>query len=262
MSAADLEIAVLYETHALLADIISPSLYTVSGAASEQQVIFISEETFALFTIRVGEFVSEPRQPVIVAGRSRKVSLLGGLTVVVPGLAEQSARALQNTVDAFRDWMEAKDACQFWCGEIGAHLSVDLTRRVLWKTHANLRKHTAFRLGSVMHSLQCWTRKSGYALADADVRVALDAFDEWLRGYVEYNATMVAELLGGIFLELNRVVHERWTANGCTSDTGRIVHPIGASAAFAEVHASLMSLKRYPESRITDYTPTTVSSIV
>jgi hypothetical protein len=56
---ADLEVAVLYEAHDLLADIIAPFLYQVAGAAGEQQIVFASSETLELFVIRFGEFLAD-----------------------------------------------------------------------------------------------------------------------------------------------------------------------------------------------------------
>ena len=57
--------------------------------------------------------------------------------------------------------------------------------------------------------LQRWTAASGYHPAGTDVFDALESFHHWLMGYAEYHATMVAELLGGVFFALNRVVWER-----------------------------------------------------
>lgn len=105
MSTADSEIAILYESHELLADIISPFLYGISGTASEQQAVFISDETLALFAIRVGEFLSAPTQAILVDDVPWKHSLLSGLELVAPQLREPSGPALKQCVGVVHDWM-------------------------------------------------------------------------------------------------------------------------------------------------------------
>jgi hypothetical protein len=60
-----------------------------------------------------------------------------------------------------------------------------------------------------------------------------------------------------VFLALNRVVVERWEANGRTNDGRRISHPVGASTFFQDLHTTVLVFRRYETERITTYTPTT-----
>lgn len=256
-SSGDLEVAVLYEAHDLLAQIISGFLYQVHGPPGQQLVRFTSAETFDLFSIRVGEFLAESTETSRVDGAPANLSLLSGLEWVSQRLAERNAPVLREDVLSLQSWMDTVDEETFWCGGLGRRFFLRVERRQLWKTHANLCKHTPFRLGDVMKKLQRWTRDETPPVEGVELLELMRSFREWIRGYAEHHATKVAELFGHVFASLNQVVWERWEANGRTNHCDRIRHPPRTSLVYAGVHTELLAFKRYTDDRISAYIPST-----
>jgi hypothetical protein len=256
-SAGDLEVAVLHEAHDLMADIVTPFLYSVSGAPGDQQAVFKSAEAFRLFAIRASELWSEARENVSVPGAPQNVSVLGGLQWLTPQLKERAAVDLAAALAELSSWLDQPDSCRFWCGALSDHFEFTVPRRHLWTLWANAIKHTFLRLQKVTKQISGWCDASGKPVKDSDVLYVLEAFEEWLAGYCEYHATRLAELIGRVLLALNKLVHERWEANGRTNDARRIAHPPGTSTFFQDLHTSVLVFHRYDESRITDYLPET-----
>lgn len=247
----------LHEAHDLMADIITPFLYSVSGSTGDQQAVFKSAEAFRLFAIRVSELWSEARSNVTVDGAPPNLSILAGLHWVTPRLTEKSAAELNIRLTELSCWLDDVDPSRFWCGDLDEHFEFRVARRHLWTVWANSIKHTFLRLQKVATQVSAWCQSAGKPVKDSDVLYVLDAFEEWLSGYCEYHATTMAELIGRVFLALNRVVVERWEANGRSNDSRRISHPAGASTFFKDLHTSVLVFHRYDNDRITNYIPTT-----
>jgi hypothetical protein len=256
-SPGDLEVAILYEAHDLMASTTTPFLYTVSGQPGNQQAIFKSAEAFQLFAIRVSEQWSEARSNVVVDGAPSNLSILDGLHWVIPRLREKSAAELAARLTDLSSWLDTVDLCRFWCGELQDHFEFRVARRHLWNVWANTLKHTFLRLQKVTGQINVWCKAAGKPVKDSDILYVLDAFEQWLSGYCEYHATMVAELVARVFLALNEVVIERSDANGGSNDARVISHPAGASTFFQDLHTSLLVFHRYPEGRISSYIPST-----
>jgi hypothetical protein len=256
-SPGDLEIAILHEAHSLMADIITPRLYKVVGIPSEQMIHFATGAAFELFAIRVAELVSESRGNVKIPGVPANVSLVSGLTWVADRLSEPGTASLRAQLRTLTAWLEERDPCRFWCAGLGVEMTFYVPRIQLWNVFGNNLKHTFLRLQRVTKQLHRWSADAGLIVDGSDVLHVLDAFGEWLRGYCEYHASMVAELIGRVFDALNNIIWQRWQANGATNKSSQIVHPPGASSYFQDLHGSLLVFRRYDETRITALIPET-----
>lgn len=260
-SAGDLEIVVLYEAHSLMADIISPQLYHVVGQPDAQNVHFHGRPAFRLFAIRAAELWSEAADNVAVSGVPKNLSILNGLAWVTEQIPEGSAKNLATAVGSLRVWLDTVDPCRFWCPEINRELNLPVPRRSLWNAWANAEKHTLLRLQQVMRNIKTWATAVDIKLRDEHLPAVLASFIEWASGYCEYHATMVAELIGKAFWQLNVLIEERWRANNCSNNSGTISHPVGTSSSFFKgLHTDLLVFHRYNEARILPLTPHTSPS--
>lgn len=253
----DLEIALIHETHGMLAGIISSFLYRVVGEPPHQNLSFHTAEAMSLFCIRVGEFLADARNNVNVDAAPRNLSVTAGLGWLVTRLAENSAANLARRLQVLEVWLDTVDPCRFWCPGVDTTLTFSVSRRQLWNIQANTQKHTFLKLQRITRQVAQWSDAAGRPVVGSEVLHVLDSFGEWLHGYCEYHATMLAELLGHLFHALNNVVAERWAANGRSNDSRAIQHPADASAFFRDLHASVLVLKTYPDARIASLTPQT-----
>jgi hypothetical protein len=72
-----------------------------------------------------------------------------------------------------------------------------------------------------------------------------------------YHATFLLEILGNLFLRLNRLVWLRFRRNP-TNNVALIHHPNGVTDdVFRNMYGAVLIFKRYDETRILDYTPVT-----
>ena len=250
------------QSHDLMASIVSPFLYEVAGTEGDQIVSFKTRETFSLFAIRVGELISEARGNVAVQGAPANLSLVNGLRWVTSRLAERSAAPLASELAALESWLSTTDSCRFWCSGLDMHFTFSATRSQLWNIHANNAKHNFLRLQKVTKQLASWAAVAGRPVRGSEVLNVLESFTEWLDGYCQYHSTRMTELVGRVLAALNAVIVERWEANDRSNDSRIIAHPQGTSEFFEGLHTGLLVFRRYSESRIWDYVPSTSPNLL
>jgi len=74
---------------------------------------------------------------------------------------------------------------------------------------------------------------------------------------LQYHSSNILELLGNIFESLNALVIKRFEANP-TNKVSEIDFPDGVTSdVFRDMYGSVLILKRYEKSRISDFTPIT-----
>lgn len=257
VSAADLEIAILHESHALMADLISSFLYSVVGDVPEQMVQFKTRETFTLFSIRVIELISGSLSSARVAGVPQNLSLLEGVKWVSERISETRARKLLAEVSTLDEWLDTKDVCHFWCGGLSSHFTFSVRRRNLWNFYGNSQKHSFLRLQMKIEQLSAWCVKANQPVVGSAIFDVLASFGEWLDGYADYHSSRFVELIGHVFAALNEVIAERWEANGRANDSRIIQHPSGVSEFFEGLHTQVLVGQHYSHERIWDLIPET-----
>jgi len=250
---ADLEIVFLHETHSLLADIISDEYYKTLGTPPVE-VSFHSRGTLLGFLSHVEELVAEAKDTVTIEGKPLSMSLLGAAERFCERHQEEAQQSgLAESVSALRSWLNTTVDFRFRGAD--SILSLPLTRRKQIWYAANLGKHHLLRIGALSADLRARLAKKKVPLEGADFAMLREPFVEELESRFLYLATLLVELLGRLFLALNKVVVSRRTAAG-TNDAGRIPMPEGVTSdSMRDLYGSTLVFKGYTDERIQAHTP-------
>lgn len=255
-SEGDLEVVVLFEAHSLLASIIGPDFYTIYGQQPEQETSFKDSVCFDHFLVLSHEFIAE--SPVKFDGHSITLSLQSGLKRFCdryPAEGEHSGltEALRN-LDA---WLATVEVIRRWSGGANQEVRLAIPHRQMLSLIANAAKHQLLRLSTQLDKLQRWCVTAGYTFSAAQlIDVHEDLVDE-LRGAFQYYSTVFIELLGRVFVALNRAVSVRFAKNP-TNDVSRMNMPPGVTDdVFRNLYGDLLVFHNYDEERIVRFTPTT-----
>jgi len=205
----DLEAVILAESFDLLASVVGPYMYRVSGDPGEQQAIFASAEVQALFYIRVHEFLAEATRISLSPSTPSALSLFsagGWLCGRHPDRAKRTGlEAAYKTASA---WFGQVHRIVFWAPSVWRHLRLELSMAALIAMRANLEKHQLLRLNREIRRLQSKCVESGCRLSLIEAVAVRGEFEDHARGMLEYHATEVAELVGRYFLALFRFARE------------------------------------------------------
>lgn len=254
LSAGDLEVVYLYETHDLLARIIGPEYFRLVG----DEVLFHTSGRFDDFFVHVEELLSESGQRSSFSEAPTEQSLVGvGDWFVARAKSERAAPALGRASTALRTWLADAPSFRFFAAEIGRHLEFPLSRRGMIYYSANLSKHRLLRLGTLLTRLHALLESHGETLSDHELMAVRDSFQAELRLRLSFLGTQLVELLGRYFQALNQLIVERRESAG-TNDARLMPMPPGLSSdVFRELYSSTLVFKSYDHSRIFDFTPTT-----
>ena len=258
-SDGDLEIVLLHESHEALASIIGKDLYTVSGDAPNQEIWFQNDRCFDLFLVLLVELFAEGRDVVTINGRKKNLGLLDGLGWLDLKLrAETTDCGLSAALTELRDWLDTETLFEVWCPDIEMQVNFPITRRDLIWFGANHVKHSLLRLSGVLSKLS-------QKLETADIEVprqhtvhVLDATIEEIRSRLIYHSTFIIELLGKLFISINRLILGRFAFNP-TNRTDDMVMPEGVTSdVFRNLYADVLVFKCYDEQdRIRAFVPVT-----
>ena len=258
-SEGDLEIVLLHEAHGALASIIGKDLYTVSGDAPNQEIRFQDERRFDLFLVLLVDLFAEGRDVVTINGGRRNLGLLDGLGWLDQKLPVESADCgLNAALRELTNWLDAETHFEVWCPDIETQINFPITRRDLIWFAGNHVKHSLLRLSGVLSKL---ARK----LEAADIEVphqhtvhVLDATIEEIRGRLTYHSTFIIEMLGALFMSINRIIVERFKRNP-TNRVEDMVMPEGVTSdVFRNLYGDVLVFKRYDEGdRIRVFIPVT-----
>lgn len=253
---ADYEIALLHEAHEALADIITPKLYKIAGPAGDQQIVFHTAEHFELFLVRLVELFSAGAP---IGSQTRNVQLIEGLAWLAATHPAEAARCgLGEPVATLQSWAGEETDVEFWCGELGLQIKLRLSRRdIIWFA-ANCAKHGLLRLSVVLEKLERKLNANGVSVPPADIVAILPDLRQEATNRVEYHASYLVEMIGHVFVALNRIAWRRFKANP-TNETRKMTMPVGVSSdVFRNLYGSFLVFKRYDEAtRITTYIPET-----
>ena len=257
-SEGDLEVVLLHESHSVLADIIGPELYTVGGIAPEQSVLFHTRSSFNLFLILVVEFFADGPRSAFINQNFQNWSLLKGLRWLSDRYAAESKHTgLNETVTALEAWVAKEVPFNFWCPDVGNEVRFSLKNEQLISFGANTAKHHLFRLADLMGKLESLCKQAGYNFTAQQFPAVLTCMTEEVRSRLQYHSSYLIELLGNVFLALNRLVVARFNQNP-TNHVNKMTIPAGVTSdVFRDLYGSVMVFKRYEESRISNHTPVT-----
>ena len=258
-SEGDLEIVLLHESHGALASIIAREFYTISGDAPNQEIRFSDERRFDLFLVLLVEFFAEGHNVVTINGRKKNLGLLDGLSWLdQKHRAESEECGLNAALTELRNWLDTETHLEVWCPDIDMQVNFPITRRDLIWFGANHVKHSLLRLSGVMSKL---TRK----LEAADMEVphqhtvhVLNTTIEEIRSRLTYHSTFIIEMLGALFISINRLILDRFAANP-TNRVDDMVMPEGVTSyVFRNLYGEVLVFKRYDEQdRIRAFVPVT-----
>ena len=255
-SEGDLEVVLLHETHSLLAEIISPELYSVGGVPPEESVQFHTRASFTLFLILVVEFFAEGPRSAFINEKFQNWSLLKSLRWFCDRYPDEAnAAGLQEAVSSVENWVAEKVDFQFWCPDVNTHVSFSLENEQLISFGANAAKHHLFRLSSLLKKLESLCVKAGYEFTPQQFPAVLASMNEEVTSRLHYHSSYLLELLGNVFFALNTLVKTRFAQNP-TNRVSEMTVPAGVTSdVFRGLYGSVMVSKRYEDSRIRDYTP-------
>ena len=258
-SDGDLEIVLLHESHEALASIIGKDLYVVSGDPPNQEIRFPDERRFDLFLVLLVELFAEGRDVVTINNRRKDLGLLDGLVWLEQKLqAETKGCGLKAALTELREWLDTETRFEVWCPDIEMQVNFSITRREMIWFGANHVKHSLPRLSGVLSKL---ARK----LEAADIEVprqntvhVLNVTIEQIRGQLIYHSTFIVELLGKLFISINRLILGRFAANP-TNRVEDMAMPEGVTSdVFRNLYGEVLVFKRYDEQdRIRAFVPVT-----
>lgn len=255
-SEGDLEVVVLFEAHSLLASIIGPDFYTIYGQAPEQDASFKDSVCFDHFLVLAHEFIAE--SSIKCDGHSTTLSLQSGLKRFCDRYpAEGEASGLTEALRNFDAWLDAVEVIKRWSGGANQEVKLSIPHKQMLALIANAAKHQLLRLTIQLDKLRRWCATAGYTFSAGQIiDVHEDLVDE-LRGAFQYYSTLLIELIGRVFVGLNRVVSVRFTKNP-TNDVSRMDIPAGVTDdVFKNLYGDLLVFHNYDEERIVRFTPTT-----
>lgn len=261
---ADLEAVLLAEAFSLLAAVIGPYTYTVSGRRGQQQALFANADAYTLFYIRVNEFLAERELRGALAAARPSVSLLSGLEWLASRYAgEAKVAGLDQACHQARDWVTATHHIVFWAPSIWRHVRLSLPARTMIAMRANFEKHHVMRLDQELTRLRRKCAAAGCPLSVAETLGVRAEFDDHLKGMLEYHATRVVELLGRLLLSQWNFVRRRYEQNPTNN-----LDLIAGSAQYShEVFrymygSTVLGLAQWSEERITSCIPETAPSLL
>ncbi|MXY40091.1 MAG: hypothetical protein F4Y62_09850 [Rhodospirillaceae bacterium] len=247
-SEGDLEIVLLYESHGALASIIGKGSYTISGDAPNQEIWFPDERRFGLFLILLVELFAEGRDVVTINGSRKNLGLLDGL-----GWLDQKHRAesegcgLNAALTELRNWLDTETQFEVWCPDIDLQVSFPITRRDLIWFGANHEKHSLLRLSGVLSKLARKLEVAGIVVPHQHTVHVLNTAIEEIRNRLLYHSTYIIEMLGALFISINRIMLERFAANP-TNRVDDMVMPEGVTSdVFRNLYGEALVFKRYDE---------------
>jgi hypothetical protein len=257
-SEGDLEVVLLHEAHGLLADIIGPDLYTVGGTPPEQSVLFHTHSSFNLFLILLLEFIAEGQQSTLIDEKYQNLSLLKGLVwFCAKHENEANENDLVGAILGFESWVKKEVPIKFWCPEVDTEIEFVLSNEQLISFGANTTKHHLFRLSALLGKLESKCNNAGYSFLPQQLSAVLSSMIEEVNSRLQYHSSNIIEMLGTIFLRLNALIIGRFEENP-TNRVSEMVFPEGlTSDIFKDMYGSVLVFKRYENTRISNYTPTT-----
>jgi len=256
-SSGDLEVVVLNEAHSALASIIGPDLYKIGGEAPEQTAIFHDDPAFDLFLIFAGEFFSEGVRSANISGKYQNYSLFSALmSLAEKHQGEMQARYLHSVLEKTDAWMTREVEFEFWCPEVQTQIKLLLSRKQVLHFGNVAVKHNLLRLSDLLTKLAKWCQDADYQFSSQQLIPVFNSMNEEVRNRLRYHATYMLELLGEVFMAVNRIIVSRFDANP-TNRADQTHFPSDLTDdVFRDLYSSMLVFRRYDEDkRIRAYTP-------
>lgn len=257
-SEGDLEVVLLHETHGALARIIGPELYFIGGTPPEQTIMFHNGPSFDLFLVLIVEFLAEAKGNVYINGSYQNHSILSALKWFCE-IHENEAKdaGLDISLANLSEWVDRDVPFSFWCPAINQQIEITLSNRHLVNFGANATKHHLLRLPQLLSKLESLCRAANYNLTSQEIIGVMEPMIDETNSRLRYHSTYLVELLGNLFLSINKIITNRFAVNP-TNIVEEMHFPSGVTSdIFRDLYGSVLVFMRYPESRITDYTPVT-----
>jgi hypothetical protein len=250
-TAGDLEVVVLYEAHALLAELISAEYYTLVGSPPKE-VRFHTSAAMWNFCVHVHELIAEGPN-VAVEGVTRP-SLLDGLGWFGRRHPSEARGAgLDAAVATLAEWLAAEREVKFWCADVDTEFQFRMARADLIKFAANFSKHRLLRLNKLMAQLRALTARAGHEVRGTQLVAVREPFVAEVQSRLLYLASWLVELLGELWAALNAVVVTRSDVER-TNDVRMMRIPDGVTSdAIRNLYGETLVFKRYDEDRVTRY---------
>lgn len=257
-SDGDLEVILLHESHSVLAEIIGPELYSVGGTAPEQSVLFHTRSSFNLFLIYIVEFFAEGARSAFIDNKFQNWSLSKALRWLCDRYPEEAmASSLDEAVSNIEAWVAREVPIEFWCPDVNATISFPLTNEKLISFGANTAKHHLLRLADLLGKLEALCKTAGYSFTAQQYPAILASMIEEVRSRLLYHSSYLIELLGQVFLALNRLIVTRFNKNP-TNRVNEMTIPVGVTSdVFKNLYGEVMVFKRFDDRRILNHTPVT-----
>lgn len=252
----DLEAVVIAETYDLLASVVGPYMYRVSGPPGEQQAMFQSREAQALFYVRVHEFLADASLPVVDSAPANLSLFNAGLWLAQKYPDEAKSAGLDHAYGAAQAWFSIIHRVVFWAPSVRRHLRLEVPMQTLIAMRANMEKHRLLRLDREIRRLRAKCSASGCELSIVETVAAREEFEEHLRGMLNYHGTEVTENVARCFLAVYEFLRNRYMQNP-TNKLDQVLCPAGVTDdVFRYMYASaVVGLSRWTERRIVESLP-------
>lgn len=186
------------------------------------------------------------------------MSLLTGLEIFAArNLKEATHSGLAENLAKLNAWLDSKEDVPFAPPDGGKHISLSLSHRDMLNVTANAMKHHQLRLSDQLKKLKGWCAAAGYDYDPHQLMEVNRALIVELHNGLEYYQTLLTELLGTLFISVNRIVIGRFAENP-TNDVSKMTFPQGVpSEVIQNLYGDLLVFHSYTDERITNHTPAT-----
>jgi len=178
--------------------LVTPSLFKLSGADPESSIIFDSETEQRLFNILLVDFLNPMDADLVGASQS----VLEGLRAIcaTPNFDEDGSVAfLCSAVDALQTWLDQEFTVSVHLASIDRTVEIAIQRREFIEVCGNISKHTFTRLTRTAAKLRKIFARNAVELVDHEDLLILDDFYERFHtDILTYHATAIVEMLNNV----------------------------------------------------------------
>ena len=178
--------------------LVTPSLFKLSGEDPESSIIFHSENEQRLFNILLVDLLN----PMDVGLIGASQSVLDGLRAIytTPQFdVGGSITLLQSTVDTFQGWLDQEITVSVHLPSIDRTVDVGIQRREFIEVCGNISKHNFTRLTHTASKVRKIFARNAVELADQEDLLILDDFYERFHtDILNYHGTAIVEMLNNV----------------------------------------------------------------
>jgi hypothetical protein len=232
------EVVILKAVKELIDSAVNCEVMDLLGNDPDSNVLFKSMTHQKFFNIVLVDLLSctDKQGPI------EQISYLGGLREIANSPCfdvNNSAEALRESVDQFRNWLEEVVRVDIWLPSIERQATLTVSRLSFIKMCGNISKHNYLRALGVAEELRSILNKCNIAIDINDSLLALsDFYERFHTDILNYHASTIAEFLNnirwGIYEYLQPEFRRSIVYDGGTPPMYHYTYPNGVNSSFAK----------------------------